>query len=95
MSRLNRFLVSEDWEIHFNGAVQYILSRPVSNHFPILLDEGGLRRGPTPFRFKNMWLKEEGFDDLLKMWWQGFNFNGSFNFILVEKLKALKSNLKI
>ncbi|RVX21004.1 hypothetical protein CK203_002724 [Vitis vinifera] len=44
----------------------YILSRPVSNHFPILLDEGGLRRGPTPFRFKNMWLKEEGFDNLLK-----------------------------
>ena len=95
MSRLNRFLVSENWEIHFNGMVQYILSRPVSNHFPILLDEGGLRRGPTPFRFKNMWLKEEGVDNLLKRWWQGFNFNGSFNFILAKKLKALKSNLKI
>ena len=68
MSRLNRFLVSEDWESHFNGVVQCILPRPMSNHFPILLDGGRVRRGPTPFRFENTWLKEEGFKDLLKRW---------------------------
>ncbi|RVX21330.1 hypothetical protein CK203_002101 [Vitis vinifera] len=31
---------------------------------------GGVRRGPIPFRFENMWLKEEGFKELLKGWWQ-------------------------
>ena len=41
MSRLDRFLVTEDWECHFNGVVQYTLPKPVSNHFPILLDGGG------------------------------------------------------
>ncbi|RVW92613.1 hypothetical protein CK203_039393 [Vitis vinifera] len=51
MSRLDRFLVSKDWEGHFKGAVQCTLPRPVSDHFPILLDEGGVRRGPVPFRF--------------------------------------------
>ncbi|RVX19759.1 Transposon TX1 uncharacterized 149 kDa protein [Vitis vinifera] len=94
MSRLDRFLVSKDWEGHFKGAVQCTLPRPVSDHFPILLDGGGVRRGPVPFRFENMWLKEEGFKDLLKRWWQRLSFNGSFSFILAEKFKALKAILK-
>ncbi|RVX19928.1 hypothetical protein CK203_004741 [Vitis vinifera] len=48
MSRLDRFLVSEDWEGHFNRVVQCTLPRPVSDHFPILLDGGGVRRGLSP-----------------------------------------------
>ncbi|RVW12481.1 hypothetical protein CK203_093456 [Vitis vinifera] len=68
--------------------------RPVSDHYPILLDGGGVRRGPIPFRFENMWLKEEGFKELLRGWWQGFNCSGSYSFVLSEKLKALKVKLK-
>ncbi|RVW97641.1 Protein RNA-directed DNA methylation 3 [Vitis vinifera] len=46
-----------------------LLPRPVFGHFPVVLDSGGLRRGSSPFRLENMWLKEEGFKDLLKTWW--------------------------
>ena len=92
MSRIDRFLVTEDWEGYFNGVVQSTLPRPVSDHFPILLDGGGVRKGLVPFRFENMWLKEEGFKDLLIGWWQSLRFSGSFSFILAEKLKALKSS---
>ena len=53
-----------------------------------------MRRGPTPFRFENMWLKEEGFKDVLRTWWEGLNFFGVASFILVEKLKAVKPLLK-
>ena len=94
MSRLGPFLVIEDWESHIRGVVQYTLPRPVSAHFPVMLDGGGVRRGLTSFHFENMWLKEEGFKELLKSWWQGFNFRGSHSFVLAEKLKALKFNLK-
>lgn len=43
---------------------------------------------------ENMWLKDEGFKDLVKSWWMGFSFRGSPSFILAEKLKSLKSFLK-
>ena len=93
-SRLDRFLVNEEWDCRFSGSRQCILLRPVSDHFLILLEGGGLRRGPSPFRFENMWLKVEGFKDLLKSWWEGDNFNGFASFILAEKLKVVKSKLK-
>ena len=41
-----------------------------------------------------MWLKVEGFKELLKSWWQNLNFCGSHSYILVAKLKALKGLLK-
>ena len=95
MSKLDLFLVLEDWECHFSGVVQCTFPRPVYDHCPILLDGGGVRRGPIPFRFQNMWLKEEEFKELLKSWWQGFNFSGSCSFVMAAKLKALKTNLRI
>ena len=93
-SRLDRFLANEGWDSHFGDERQFVLPRPVSDHFPLLLDGGGLRRGPSPFRFENMWLKVEGVKDLLKHWWEGGSFSGSPSFILVEKLKFMKAKLK-
>ena len=49
----------------------------MSDHHSILLDGGGMMRGLLDFRFENMQLKEEGFKDLLKDWWQWLNFKGS------------------
>ena len=77
-----------------NGSVQVVLTRPISYHFPILLDGGGLRRGPSLFRFENMWLEDEGFKDQVKNWWGGLNFTGTFSIVLDAKLRALKVVLK-
>ena len=51
-SRLDRFLVSENWEGHFTRVIQCVLPKPVSDHSPILLDRGGVRRDPMPFKFR-------------------------------------------
>lgn len=48
------------------------------------------RHGPNPFRFENMWLRTEGFQDLLKGWWQGATAWGSSSFILPRKIKEIK-----
>ena len=95
MFLLDRFLITADWECHFSNVAQSILPRPVSDHCPILLDNEGIRSGPSPFRFEIMWLKFEGFKDLLINWWQGLHFFGFLSFILASKLKALKGILKV
>ncbi|RVW44301.1 hypothetical protein CK203_070950 [Vitis vinifera] len=41
--------------------------------FPNYASGGGIRRGPTPFRFENMWLKAKGFKELVRSWWQGID----------------------
>ena len=65
MSCLDRFLITADWECQFSNMAQSVLSRPVFDHCPILLDSVGIRSRPSPFRFEIMWLKFEGFKDLL------------------------------
>lgn len=93
-SRLDRFLVSLDWEVKFPSSLQKRLPRLCSDHFPILLDCGGVHWGPRPFKFENMWLKAEGFVDRVRLWWESYSFQGSPSFIFSQKLKALKTDLK-
>ena len=67
-SKLDRFIVSDDWENHFSGLYQSFLPNPILDHVPILVDSGVIRKGKTPFRFENMWLKVEGFKELVRNW---------------------------
>lgn len=48
------------------GVTQSIMERPILDHFLILLEVGGARRGPSPIRFENTWLKIDGFKGTLK-----------------------------
>uniref|UniRef100_A0A2N9I908 Reverse transcriptase domain-containing protein n=1 Tax=Fagus sylvatica TaxID=28930 RepID=A0A2N9I908_FAGSY len=94
MSRLDRFLVSPDWDTQFSTAVQSLLPRTLSDHSPILLDCGPNPSGKSPFRFENMWLRSEGFVERVKHWWESYLFEGSPGHILSQKLKALKADLR-
>ncbi|KAL6326865.1 hypothetical protein AAG906_012140 [Vitis piasezkii] len=93
-ARLDRFLFSGEWEEIVSGAMQMLLPRPVSDHWPVLLDCGGMRTGKSPFRFENMWLRVEGFMDKMKDWWQSYNYRGKPSLVLAKKLQALKYDLK-
>jgi hypothetical protein len=93
-SRLDRFLVSPDWDVKFLGTLQKRLPGLCSDHFPILLDCGGIHSGSRPFKFENMWLKAEGFVDRVRLWWASYHFQGSPSFIFSQKLKALKNDLE-
>jgi hypothetical protein len=93
-SRLDRFLVSPDWEMGYPGLVQRKLLRVCSDHAPIILTRGGLHHGKRSFKFENMWLKEEGFVDKVRDWWGSFSFDGTPSFVLAKKLQALKRKIK-
>ena len=93
-SRLDRFLLSPTLEDHFSIIAQSRLPRILSDHFPIMLTCGIMQKRRCPFRFENMWLKEEGFFDKVQQWWGSYSFSGSSSYILVQKLKALKLDLR-
>ena len=94
-ARLDRFLVSPSWLDQFSGVLQKRLSCPISDYFPLLLEGGGLRRGLSPFRFENMWLKVEGFLDLIRYWWRGIEVRGTTSYRLAAKMKEIKQKLKV
>ncbi|XP_035539695.1 uncharacterized protein LOC118344047 [Juglans regia] len=93
-SRLDRFLVSPSWEAHYSELYQKRLARVCSNHFPIMLDCGGINRGRQYFKFENMWLAVDGFAEKVRNWWSSYQFSGTPSFILAGKLKALKQDLR-
>ena len=94
MSRIDKTLVSVDWVDHFGNVSQMVLLRVISDHYPLLVEASGVGRGRCAFKFKNMWLKVEGFVERVKQWWEGYSFMGSLSFVLAQKLKALKQDLK-
>jgi hypothetical protein len=93
-SRLDRFLVSPEWEFSYPGLMQKKLLRVCSDHVPILLVSGCPQSGKRAFKFENMWLKEEDFVEKVRNWWDSFQFFGAPSFVLAKKLKALKWEIK-
>jgi hypothetical protein len=93
-SRIDRFLLAPSWEDYYPEVVQRRLPRICSDHFPLILECGDSRGGKKYFKFENMWLNHEGFVDKVKSWWDSYSFGGLPSFVLANKLKTLKMDLK-
>ncbi|XP_058753643.1 uncharacterized protein LOC131626818 [Vicia villosa] len=93
MSRLDRFLLSECYIEDSKVDGQFIGERDVSDHAPIWLKNNRKDWGPKPFKFNNLWLKHEEFDNFVKEEWNKIVVKGRGDYCLVEKLKILKSNV--
>jgi hypothetical protein len=70
--KLDRILVSTEWEQKFPLANVIALSRDISDHTPLLLDTG---RAPSScnqplFKFELGWLLREGFAEMVKEIWE-------------------------
>jgi hypothetical protein len=53
-SRIDRFLLSPEWEEYFPEVFQRCLPRLLSNHFPLMLDFSVGSRSGRYFKFENM-----------------------------------------
>ncbi|XP_060212174.1 uncharacterized protein LOC132639769 [Lycium barbarum] len=92
-SRLDRFLISPDWNDCFKAIKQKALPRVESDHKPLMLECGDWDSSTSYFKFENMWLQTEGFLDCVKAWWNSYEVVGSPDFILTQKLKLLKKDI--
>jgi hypothetical protein len=93
-SKIDRFLLSPEWEEHYPYVSQSCLPRLLSDHFPLMLDCGMHREGKRYFKFENMWLNSDGFVEQVQRWWESYDFQGLPSFVLANKLKTLKVDLK-
>ncbi len=68
MAKLDRFLVSTEWDQAFPLTKVKALPRITSDHTPILLSTKDLMPRQL-FRFEEVWLGREDFCSLLPVWW--------------------------
>lgn len=89
MSKLDRFLVSRDWDDLFPQVCVCAMLRPGSDHTPLLLKGGNNHSngGPCPFRFQNMWLLHPGFVDMIRGCWDDLEVWGPPSQIFRLKLE--------
>lgn len=76
MSRLDRFLVSDEWLLAWPNLVQRGLKRSISDHCPILLKNEDEDWGPKPFRVFDCWFDHKDFRTFVKEQWEEMNIEG-------------------
>jgi hypothetical protein len=70
MSKLDRVLVSFDWDLKYPFTTCESLTRVGSDHCPIVVDTEDKRmEQPYLFRFEMAWLTQAGFKELLRERW--------------------------
>jgi len=94
MSRIDRFLLSEDWCAQWPNCFQVALLRGLSDHCPLqlLIDEENW--GPRLTRMLKCWQDIPGYRQFVKEKWNSLKVDGWGGYVLKEKLKLLKFALK-
>ncbi|CAN1139626.1 hypothetical protein LINPERHAP2_LOCUS11385 [Linum perenne] len=94
MSRLDRALVSPDWEDEYGGCSLRDLTRTCSDHCPILLECSMDMIILRPWRFEMMWLEFPNFHEVVHSSWGVPVLGSNFLFKLAKRFKLLKEELK-
>jgi len=69
MSRLDRFLLSEEWCIQWPNGFQVALLRGLSDHCPLQLSVDEENWGPQPLRMLKCWQELSGYKEFVKEKW--------------------------
>jgi len=94
MSRIDRFLLSEDWCFGWPNCVQTTLLRGLSDHCPLVLSVDEANWGPRPTRMLKCWQDVPGYKQFVSDKWKTLQVDGWGGFVLREKLKMIKVALK-
>jgi len=94
MSRLDRFLLSEDWCLVWPSCLQVAHLRGLSDHCPLFLTVNEEDWGPRPSRMLKCWNEVSGYKQFMTEKWRSLDVHGWSGFVLQKKLKKLKIALK-
>lgn len=94
MSKLDRFLVCNNFLRLFPNASATALPRELSDHCPISLHTVEVDFGKAPFRFFNSWMQRKGFENLVRDSWEKFRGYGIPDVYMAAKLRFLKNEIK-
>lgn len=61
MSRIDRFLLSEEWCLQWPNCIQFALLRGLSDHYPLQLSVDEEDWGPRPSRMLKCWQELPGY----------------------------------
>ncbi|XP_023737696.1 uncharacterized protein LOC111885684 [Lactuca sativa] len=94
LSKLDRFLVCNNFIHLFPSTSTTALPRDLSDHCPVILQTSLPDYGKPPFRLFNSWLDREGFEKIVKNAWVEFRGFGTPDMYLKSKLKFLKDEIR-
>lgn len=92
--KLDRVLVNTKFLQEWPDVGAVVKYQVFADHCHVLLKARSLDFGPSPFKFFDQWLTEEGFKDMLKTVWKSLSPISLADVTLREKLKAAKNRIK-
>jgi len=93
-SRIDGVLVSLEWLEKWPGSKLYAEGRSVSDHCALILKEVNIDWDPKPFRCLDVWQKDDRFKELVRNKWASYDIRGNSLYVLKEKLKRLKFDIR-
>ncbi|GKC22496.1 RNA-directed DNA polymerase, eukaryota, reverse transcriptase zinc-binding domain protein [Tanacetum coccineum] len=97
LSKLDRFLISNDSLSHFEHYQASAVDCTVSDHRPIILKRVFVDFGPISFKLYNSWLNQTPVVDLVVTVWKQFqSCSGGSSFVIFKKfLKKVKGDIRM
>jgi exonuclease III len=94
--RLDRVLVSTEWEIQFPLSTVEPRDRNISDHTPLVLSTGASTHTShtRPFKFERGWLLREDFYDMVANIWQSENAGSTSLERWQSKIRRLRQHLR-
>ncbi|KAJ9564765.1 hypothetical protein OSB04_000731 [Centaurea solstitialis] len=94
LSKLDRFLTSQNFGWCWKNLGVKAVERSGSDHTPLVLGEDKTDFGPKPFKFFDAWLKEESLEPVVREAWSHESHSSEPDRVLRDKLKFVKQKIK-
>ncbi|GJW03798.1 RNA-directed DNA polymerase, eukaryota [Tanacetum coccineum] len=94
-SKLDRFLLNDEFNNLWGNISVVALDRKLSDHCPIVLKDVELDFGPKPFRVFNIWMEEPDFIQVIEEAWKKDVRSFRPDCIFRDRLKNVKASVRV